>query len=131
MFTNRLGELHNWTARFEQIPDTSSVSLFNAQGSATTFERNQVSSCLRQATDGSCEEFNTIAFTPDEPGRYVVKVTASLPNGDDLGPDTATALVVAEVGGESQGGGCAAGGASGLAGLALALFAAGLRRRRK
>ncbi|MEO1483497.1 MAG: thrombospondin type 3 repeat-containing protein [Myxococcota bacterium] len=131
-FTNRIGELHNWTARFETIPDGSNVSLFNAQGAATTIDRNRISSCLRVGDDGACAETSNIAFTPDEPGRYVIRVTSNLPNGDTLDPNaTATALVVAEVGGESQGGGCAAGGASGLAGLALAMFAAGLRRRRK
>ncbi|MEO0592479.1 MAG: thrombospondin type 3 repeat-containing protein [Myxococcota bacterium] len=131
MFTNRLGELHNWTARFEEIPDGSSVSLLNAQGSATTLARGQVASCLRQASDGLCDELNSIAFNADEPGRYVVKVTATLANGDDQGPATATALVVAEVEGESQGGGCAAGGASGLGALAAGMMLAGLRRRRR
>ncbi len=128
LLTNRLGARHQWTARFDAIPDGSNVSLFNAKGEGTTLApRNVVASCGAFDSEGRCEELNNLHFQPDEPGRYVIQLTATLPDGDDLGVTQATALVVAEVEGDSQGGGCTATGASPL--LLLALLT--LRRRRR
>ncbi|MFH1176771.1 MAG: hypothetical protein V1750_05135, partial [Acidobacteriota bacterium] len=128
LFSNRLGQMHSWTARFDSLPDGSSASLVNGKGSGATSPSNpQVANCLR-SEDGVCTEMNNIRFSPDVAGQYVIKVTASLPQTDDLGPSTATYTIVAEVEGESASGGCAAASGS-LAALALGLFAL-IRRRR-
>lgn len=128
LLTNRIGARHQWTARFESIPDGSDVSLFNARGEGTTLApRNLVASCSAFDSEGRCDALNNLNFQPDEPGRYVIELTATLPDGDELGTTQATALVVAEVEGESRGGGCAATGASPF--LLLALFALRCRRR--
>lgn len=127
LFSNRLGQLHNWTARFVELPKDSDASLINGKDSgATTLDNPQVTNCLRMS-EGQCAEMNNIRFEPDMPGEYVIKVTASLPQQDELGPSTATYTIVAEVEGEAQGG-CAAT-SGGLAALALGLLVA-LRRRR-
>jgi len=118
LFSNRLGQHHSWTARFDQMPGGSDVSLANAQGSgATTLTSPHVTNNL-----------GNIEFTPDEPGDYIIKITASLPGDDALGPNTATYTIVAEVEGDAQGG-CAAT-SGGLAALALGLLMA-VRRRKK
>jgi uncharacterized protein (TIGR03382 family) len=119
LFSNRLGQQHSWTARFDQLPSGAEVSLENAQGSgASTLADPQVVNSV-----------GNITFIPDQPGEYTVKVTASLPGEDTLGPSTSTYTIVAEVEGEAQGGGCAAT-SGGFAALALGLLV-GLRRRRK
>ena len=130
LFSNRLGQIHNWTARFDKLPDDSDASLVNAKDAgATTLDNPQVSNCLRMEA-GECTEVNNVRFTPDAPGKYKVKLTVSLPNGDPLGgPTTASYTIVAEVGGEAKGG-CAATSAGGMAALALALLFIGRRRSR-
>lgn len=137
VFTNRIDVLHNWTARFEELPKDSDVSLVNGVGASATMngvngeKTPQLGACLQYGDDGRCSESNTIRFTPDAPGRYVIKVTSKLPQGDAIGPDTATMSIVAEVEGEPQGGCASAGASGGLAALALGLLAlGGLRRRR-
>jgi hypothetical protein len=117
LFSNRLGQQHSWTARFDEMPNGSDVSLANAQGSgATTLTNPQIVNSV-----------GDISFTPDQPGQYIIKVTASLPGDDTLGPNTATYTIVAEVEGEAQGG-CAAT-SGGFAALAFGLLL-GLRRRK-
>ncbi|MBI3178708.1 MAG: hypothetical protein HYZ27_03550, partial [Deltaproteobacteria bacterium] len=129
LFTNRLRQLHNWTATFASLPNDSDAVLINAKRSGTTLNGTpQVASCLRQNSAGNCTELNSIRFEPDEPGTYKIRVNAELPLGDAMGTDVATYTIVAEVGGEGQGG-CAAGAPTGLAALVVGLFAA-LRRRR-
>ncbi len=128
LFSNRLGQAHAWTARFAEMPAGSNASLINAKGSAGTEPSSpHVVNCLR-TQDGVCTETNNIRFAPDQPGEYVIKVTASLQQDDPLGPSTATYTIVAEVEGEAKGG-CAATSGS-LAALALGLLLAGWRRRR-
>jgi hypothetical protein len=128
LFSNRLGQTHSWTARFAEMPAGSNASLVNAKGSGATTPTNpHVVNCLR-TQDGVCTETNNIRFHPDQPGQYVIKVTASLPQEDPLGPNTATFTIVADVEGESSGG-CAATSGS-FAALALGLLLAGWRRRR-
>ncbi len=128
LFSNRLGQLHSWTARFDEMPAGSEASLFNGKGSGATGPADpQVQNCLRTEA-GVCTEMNNIRFTPDVAGEYIIKVTASLAQDDLLGPRTATYTIVAEVEGESAAGGCAAASGS-LAALALGLFVL-LRRRR-
>jgi uncharacterized protein (TIGR03382 family) len=133
MFTNRLGEMHRWSARFERVPDGSEAVLENAKSSSVTLaDSPQLGNCLRQASDGSCEEFNNLKFTPDEPGTYKVKVNINLASGNDpmgLGSAAASATATIQVGGESAGG-CAAGASSAMGAMALGLVAL-LRRRRK
>ena len=100
---------------------------------AGAYATPQVASCLRQGSDGSCEEMNVISFKPDVPGKYIIKVSAELPSGDALGPAASAMTIVAEVGGEAQGG-CAStnGSAATLAALVLGLGAlTGLKRRMK
>jgi hypothetical protein len=117
LFSNRLGQQHSWTARFDSMPDGSDVSLANAQGSgATALDNPQVVNSV-----------GNIMFTPDQPGEYIIKVTSSLPGEDTLGPSTSTYTIVAEVEGEPQGG-CAAT-SGGFAALAFGLLL-GLRRRK-
>jgi uncharacterized protein (TIGR03382 family) len=119
LFSNRLGQQHSWTARFDQLPSGADASLANASGSgASALGDPQVVNSV-----------GDITFTPDQPGAYVVKVTASLPGEDALGPSTATYTIVANVEGEAQGG-CAAT-SGGFAALTLGLLLVGLRRRRK
>jgi MYXO-CTERM domain-containing protein len=122
LFSNRLGQMHSWTARFTQLPSDSNASLINAKHSgATTLDNPQVANCARME-DGACVEMNNIRFTPDVPGEYIIKVTASMDDG------TATYTVIADVGGESKGG-CAAT-SGGFAALALGLLLVVRRRRR-
>ena len=130
LFSNRLGQLHNWTARFEELPDSSDVTLVNGEGSGSTLDQSpQVANCLTTDASGTCTELNNIRFAPDVPGKYVIKVIAELPNGDASGITTATYAVVVEVDGESKGGCAGTGAAGGLAAVALALFALVRRRR--
>jgi hypothetical protein len=129
MFSNRLGQLHNWTARFSEMPQDSSAVLINAKsGGATLMGSPQVANCLETDSDGNCTKLNNIRFTPDAPGTYVIKVNAELPNGDTNGPASSSYTIVAEVDGEAQGG-CAAASTGGLAALALGLLL--VRRRRR
>jgi hypothetical protein len=128
MFSNRLGQLHNWTARFSEMPQDSSAVLVNAKSGGATLEGSpQVANCLETDTDGNCTKLNNIRFTPDAAGTYVIKVNAELPHGDTNGPSSATYTIVAEVDGDAQGG-CAAAG-TGLAALAFGLLL--VRRRRR
>ena len=132
LFTNRLGEVHTWEARFDKLPSSSGAVLENARGSATTLANTpQLGNCIEDAADGSCAEYNYLRFTPDEPGKYTITVQIELPNGDPmaLGSSSGFATATLEVGGESTGG-CAAGATSGLGALALGLLAF-VRRRRK
>ncbi len=118
LFSNRLGQQHSWTARFDQLPGGSDITLANARGSgATALDNPQVVNSV-----------GNIMFTPDQPGEYLIKVTASLAGEDAIGPSTSTFTIVAEVDGEPQGG-CAAT-SGGFAALALGLLL-GVRRRRK
>ncbi|MEK7705879.1 MAG: thrombospondin type 3 repeat-containing protein [Myxococcota bacterium] len=130
--SNRLHEEHSWTARFSRLPSDSNATLLNALGSGSTLGQTaQVATCLRADASGACVEFNTIRFKPDAPGTYVVQVRADLPNGDPQGftQTTATALIEAEVVGESQG--CtSAGAATSLAAMAVGLLLAATYRRR-
>lgn len=129
LFSNRLTAQHTWTARFEKLPNDSEAVLENAVGSAMTVSGNpQVASCA-SGSGGNCDRLNIIKFTPDEPGTYVVSITAELSTSDPLGPSVATTQITTQVGGESSGG-CAATGTSSveLAGLGLLLL---LRRRRR
>ena len=131
LFTNRLGEVHTWEARFDKIPSSSGAVIENARGSATTLANTpQLGNCIEDGSDG-CAEYNYLRFTPDEPGTYTIRVQVELPNGDpmSLGSSSGFATATLEVGGESAGG-CAAGASSGLGALALGLLAF-VRRRRK
>ncbi|OGQ85617.1 MAG: hypothetical protein A2289_01670 [Deltaproteobacteria bacterium RIFOXYA12_FULL_58_15] len=128
LFTNRLNAAHKWTAIFSQLPSDSDATIINGKAGANTINSSpQVASCL-QMEGNSCTEMNTIRFTPDAPGEYVIKVTASLPQGDALGRDTATYSIVANVEGDAQGGCNATSG--GFATLALGLLLVAWRRRR-
>jgi hypothetical protein len=128
LFSNRLGQMHSWTARFTELPADSDASLQNAKASgATTLENPQVTNCV-ETSGGTCTAMNNIEFEPDVPGKYVIKVTASLPQDDPLGPNTAAYTIVADVEGEPQGG-CAAT-SGGFAALALGLLVIGWRRKR-
>jgi len=128
LFSNRLGQLHSWTARFDQLPADSDATLENGKSSGATAPSSpQVANCLRMEGD-TCMEMNNIRFTPDQPGHYEIRVSASLPQADALGPSTATYTIVADVQGEAQSGGCAAASGS-LAALALGLLALVRRRR--
>lgn len=133
IFSNRLSANHTWTARFSQLPENSKATLKNAQGSGTTLSGfPQVANCVQQGADGRCTELNQIQFQPDQAGTYQISVTVNLPNGDPklLGTDTAVATIIAEVGGEPQGSGCAAGASPLLAAVGLGLLAFVRRRRR-
>ena len=126
LFSNRLGQMHSWTARFTKMPSDSNASLINGKDAgATAVDSPQVANCLRME-GGVCTEMNNIRFAPDQPGEYEIRVTATLPGTDPLGPTNATYTIVAEVAGEPKGGCAAASG--GLAALALGLLLA-LRRR--
>ncbi len=134
ILTNRLHEVHAWTARLEKLPEDSDGGLFNARGSASTEGlTNRVGSCLRQSSDGTCAESSYIKLVPDAPGDYVVKVTTELPAGDPLGINSAAAaMVTIRVAGAADEGGCSATGASGgLVALVLGLFALGGQRQRR
>jgi MYXO-CTERM domain-containing protein len=129
LFSNRLGQLHNWTARFSEMPQDSSAVLANAKSGGTTLDSSpQVANCIETDADGNCAKLNNIRFTPDAPGTYVIKVNAELPHGDANGPASASYTIVAEVDGEAQGG-CAAASTGGLAALGLGLLF--VRRRRR
>lgn len=133
MLTNRLQATHQWTARFDKLPQDSQAQLVNAKGAASTLGRSpQVANCLRQGDDGSCSEMNSLRFTPDEPGEYVIKVTAELPRGDErgIGPATATATITTKIAGKAAGGCNAAGGAGAFGAVLLGLLALVNRRRR-
>jgi hypothetical protein len=117
IFTNRFGELHRWTARFDRLPDDSDATIKNADCAATAEGNPQL---IGACGDGP-------KFTPDAPGTYKVKVNVELSDGSDgLGTSMASATATMEVGGENAGG-CAAVGGSWLGALALGL----LFRRRK
>jgi uncharacterized protein (TIGR03382 family) len=131
LFSNRLGQLHNWTARLSETPSDSATVVINAKGAGATLEGSpQVANCLETDSDGNCTELNNIRFTPDAPGTYVIKVNAELPHGDNAGPDTATYTIIAEVDGEAKGGCAAAGGVGAFGVMALGLLVA-VRRKRK
>lgn len=138
VFTNRLGQIHDWMARFDDLPKESDAALANAKMASATImapgsvkASPQLFACSQIAPDGSCLEVDTIRFKPDAPGRYVIKVAASLRGEDPLGPSTATASLVVDVGGESQGG-CTAGASSPWAAVVLALgFVTRLFARRR
>lgn len=126
LFSNRLGQLHNWSATFTKLPDSSDASLKNAEGSAATFAQSpQVVNCLEQDAAGACTKFNNIRFTPDAAGTYEIKVRADVPN---LG-EAATYTVIADVEGDAQGGCAAAGSSAGVLAAALGLLV--FIRRRK
>jgi hypothetical protein len=134
MFSNRLNQIHSWTATFKKLPEDSDATLENARGSATTDEQGgpQLLQCAREDGTG-CIETNDLRFTPDEPGTYEVQTTVTVNGGTDpasLGPAIFTATATVEVGGESAGG-CAAGAGSGLGALALGLLALSGKRRKK
>jgi hypothetical protein len=130
LFSNRLGQLHNWTARFTEMPQDSSAVLQNSQSGGATLDGSpQVANCLETDSDGNCTKLNNIRFVPDAPGTYVIRVNAELPHGDNNGPSTATFTVVAEVDGEAKGG-CAAAGTGSLAALAFGLMLFSRRRRK-
>jgi len=130
LFSNRLGRLHTWTARFSELPGDSDAIFENGRGAAATLEPSpQVASCLRPNDRGGCDQLNTIRFTPDAPGTYAIKVTATLAYADPMGRTTASYTIVAEVEGEPLGG-CAAAQTSGLFALALGLLVLTGRRRR-
>jgi hypothetical protein len=135
ILTNRLRQVHSWTARLDKLPDASEAWLHNARGSASTWgQTNRVSNCLRQSSGGGCAEYNYISFEPDAPGEYVIKVSAELPAGDPLNINAATrAAITIKVGGQAEDGGCndATGASGGLAALAVGLFATSTLRRRR
>lgn len=125
LFTNRLDELHSWTANLAEQPSGSDAELDNAIGSAGTYPDSfQV---------GSDEDLSTIRFKADKAGTYEIRVTTTLVNGDSLGVSSSTQLVTATVGdgaSESSGGCSSTQAQGGLAALAMGLgFAAVLRRR--
>jgi len=131
LLTNRLHQAHTWTARFDSIPSGSNVSLMNAQGSGTTVgESAIVVNCLRQSSSGACAEYNNVRFTPDKAGKYTLRLTAELPQGDPLGlgQDAAQATVTTEVAAKSDSG-CAATASTLSGALLVAAFAVLLRRR--
>jgi len=131
LFSNRLEKVHNWTARFGDLPKNSDAVLLNGKGSAATIAGSpQVGNCIRQAGDGSCAEFNYIKFTPDEPGKYVIQVVTELRQGDSLGNAASTANITVDVGGESQGCNSQVQGRASLALLGLGLVVLALRRRK-
>jgi MYXO-CTERM domain-containing protein len=128
LFSNRLGQQHNWTASFVSLPDSSNTSLYNAQGAGATLDQSpQVANCLTFA-DGKCTELNNIRFTPDAPGKYNIRVRAELPNSPGDG-NAAIFNITAEVTGEPKGGCSTTGSSAGLVAVALGLLVA-LRRRR-
>jgi uncharacterized protein (TIGR03382 family) len=116
LFSNRLGALHNWTARFGTLPADSDASLLNGKGAGNTEVQNP------QVTNGAGD---VIKFTPDQPGQYTIRVTSTVPGDMEA---TASYTIVADVGGEAKGG-CAAT-SGGFAALALGLLLGVLRRRR-
>lgn len=128
LFTNRLNEVHQWTATFSEQPSGSNSTLDNAIGSAPTYPGN-----FQVGTD---PRFSTIRFKADKAGSYSIKVTTSLPNGDPSGLPLSsnTQEIKAEVGegsGDSSGG-CSSTQAEGsLAALAIGLSVAAVLRRRK
>lgn len=133
LFSNRMGEQHAWSAKFNELPRGSRVTLQNAEGSGTTQPGfPEVANCLENAADGSCASMNRLNFKADAPGTYEIQVTVTLPRGDSkqMGNGTAIATIVAEVGGDAQGG-CAAGSTSVLGALALGLLAFVRRRRNR
>ncbi len=130
LFSNRLGRLHRWTTRFTELPADSETSLSNGKGGAATLPPSpQVAGCVAPTATGGCDELNTIRFVPDVPGRYAIKVTATLPQGDELGPDSASYTIIAEVEGEPLTGGCAAGPGLGAVAVAAGLMLVSRRRR--
>ena len=135
LISNRLkGAMHIWTARLAEQPGDSQALLSNATGTATTLDPSpQVASCLRTDDTGRCVELNNIRLKPDVHGRYVLKVTAELPDGDPQGLNqtAATASVTLDVTGDDKSGCSAVGGTGAL--IAGLLSAAGLisRRRRR
>ena len=134
LFSNRLHTLHNWEARFNELPGKSNTTLFNAQGSGTTLgDLPTVANCIRQGGSGACEEQNTMRFVADEPGVYEVKVNVTLPNGDpqSLGNTLATAIARVEVEEGGNSGGCTGGAGTGMMALTLGLLAVLRRRRRR
>jgi hypothetical protein len=130
LFSNRLGQLHNWTATFTKLPDSSNTSIFNNEGSGATLDQSpQVANCLAQDSAGACTKLNNIRFTPDAPGVYEIKVRAEVPQAAGLEQNAATFSIMAEVEGEPKGGCAAAGSSAGLVALALGLLVAVRRRR--
>jgi hypothetical protein len=129
LFSNRLGELHNWTASFTKLPDSSNTSILNAVGSGASLGQSpQVANCL-EGTASACTKLNNIRFTPDAPGQYVIKVRAERPGATGLEQNAATFSIMAEVEGEPKGGCAATGSSAGLVALALGLLVAVRRRR--
>lgn len=132
LLTNRLNTTHTWVARLEKVPEGSDVQLENAKGAGSTLDRSpQVASCLR-VENGECIELNNIRFEPDQPGEYVLQVTATLPAGDprNQGTSTAKATFIAKVAGKAKGGCAAAAGVPSIV-AAMALGLIGLVRRRR
>ncbi len=128
LFSNRLNEVHSWTATFTAQPDGSNSTLDNAIGSSATYPGT-----FQVGTD---PRFSTIRYKADKEGTYTIKVTTELVNGDPLGLplSSSTQEIKAEVGegsGDSSGG-CSSTQAEGsLAALAIGLSVAAVLRRRK
>ncbi|MBN1960253.1 MAG: thrombospondin type 3 repeat-containing protein [Deltaproteobacteria bacterium] len=133
LITNRLGVQHKWTARLAEAPSESEAVLKNAQSIASTLGNSpQVASCVRGEGEGDnfvCTELNNIRLKPDTRGRYVVSVTAELPNGDTMGRSAQTASVMLDVSGVKKGGCAAISGSSAL--IAGIMCLAGLLNRRR
>lgn len=128
LFTNRLAQVHRWSAAFDVLPDGSNTTLDNAIGSASTYPGSfQV---------GADPRFSTIRFKPDRSGAYSVRVATNL-DADPLGlPVTSSVhdirVEVGEAEGEEAGGCASTSTAGGLAALAAALgLLPALRRTRR
>lgn len=133
LLTNRLQQVHQWTATLTSLPEGSKAVLINGRSAASTWERtNRVVACAQQAAGGGCESYNYIRFEPDEPGEYVIRINAELPAGDPLsvGSSVASSQLTIKVAGQGAAGGCAAGSATGLAFVLGSLALTRLRKRR-
>ena len=126
LFTNRLNQLHSWTAAFTSQPGGSKAVLDNAQGSSGTFPNSfQV---------GSDPKYSVIQFKADKAGAYTIQVTTKLMSGDGLGVTTSTQSIVANVteGTGNSSGGCSSTQAEGALGmLAVGLGLTAVLRRYK
>jgi len=132
LITNRLGVVHHVIARLAEAPDGSEAVLENAETMASTLDPGpQVASCI-STKDGVCTELNNIRIKPDKSGKYVINITAELPNGDPKGlnSDAYTTSVTIQATGKDDGGCSALGGSSALLAGLLSLVGLIARRRR-
>lgn len=81
VFTNRLHADHSWSARLESWPEGSSAVLENRSVSGAVVDRNWVSVCGREDSNG-CADYRTIYMFPDYLGAYEIVVEVTTETGD-------------------------------------------------